>query len=245
MTDPRAALNRTRWPWSVAGVIACTAGLTALGIWLTDFDPRILAGLALVVFTALEFGVQRSGARRRATAKALIASLIDRVDQPTAGWMRGLPFLRGLVDGRAFALTFESTGERLRAGLTVAALVKTPVFLASVLPEDHPEKLIMTLMTRRAYVVFDADGPDLRALALQPDVASEYYDVDAMRPILTANAPYTTTLDAGFETVRWDTLLTDRVDADRILELVATLPPLFQVREEDEEDASDVAEAPG
>lgn len=234
MTDPRAALDRARWPWSAAGIVASTAALTAVGIGLTTVDPPLLAGGALATFTALELGVQRSGAARRAAARQLIEGLIDRVAEPTVGWMRGLPFLRGLVGGRAFALTFESAGEGLRVGLTVAVLVKTPVFLASVLPADHPEKLIMKLLTRRGYVVFDADGPDLRALALQPDVASDFYAVDAIRPILFANAPYTTTIDAGFETVRLDSMLTEAVDPDRLIALVEALPELFQVIEDEE-----------
>jgi hypothetical protein len=226
MSDPHAQLDRSRWLWSIVGVVTCAAALTAIGIWATSFSPAILAGGSLAAFTGLEVGVQRSGAARRAPVKRLMHALIEQVDQPQVEWMRGLPVLRGLVDGRAFALSVDPAGTELRLGLTIAAQPHTPVFLASRHPQDYPEKIVTRLLTKGGYVVFDADGDDLTALCFKPDEA-EGYAIEAVRPVLDANAPFCTTLDAGFETIRWDSVLTERVTPEMLIDLVRTLPPRF------------------
>lgn len=226
MTDAHTQLDRRRWLWSVIGVIACAAALTAVGIWTTAVSPAILAGGSLVAFTGLEVGVQRSGATRRAPVKRLMHALADQIDQPEVDWMRGLPVLRGLIDGRAFALSVDTAGTDLRLGLTVAAQPYTPVFLASRHDHDYPEKIVTRLLTKGGYVVFDADGDDLTALCIKPEEA-EHYAIEPIRPVLDANAPYCTTIDAGFETIRWDSVLTERMTAESLVGLVQTLPGYF------------------
>lgn len=232
-----ARLDRARWVGAVAGVIGCAAALTGIGVWATGLSPMILAGGSLAAFAGLEVGVQRSGAQRRAPVKRLMHALIDVIDDPQIQWMRGLPVLRGLVDGRAFALSVDTAGANLRLGLTIAAQPYTPVFLASRHPEDYPEKIVMRLLTKGGYVVFDADGDALTALCLRPDEADRYA-IDALRPVLDANAPYSTTLDAGLETVRWDSVLTERITAEQVVQWVRALPGCFTVDEpvEDEPD---------
>ena len=230
--DAHAALDRPRWIGPLVGVVVCAAFLTAVGIWtLAERLPiPVIAGVSLALFIALEIGVRRSARVRQAPIKRLMHDLIDQVKSPKIGWMRGLPMLRGLVGTRAFALSVDSApNDQLRLGLTLSAQPSTPVFLASRHPVDFPEKLVTTLLTRRGYVVFDADGETLCALALQPDVAHQAYDIDAIRPILDAQAPQSVTLDGGFDTLRWDTLLTDQISAATIIDLVVALPALFEV----------------
>lgn len=228
-----AALDRPQWLGPLLGVLLCATALTAVGIW-TIAAPLalpipLIAGVSLALFCALEVGVRRAARRRQAPAKRLVHALIDRINTPKVGRMRGLPMLRGLVGTRAFALTLDTAGTGLRLGLTISAQPRTPVFLASRHPQDFPEKLITQLLTRRGYVVFDADDDTLCALALQPDVAHRAYDIAALRPILDAQAPRCVTVDAGFDTLRWDTMLTDAIDPDTIIDLVVTLPALFEV----------------
>lgn len=229
------ALNRTRWVGPIAGVLLCSAALTAVGIWTISeslsMSIPLIAGASLALFSVLEVGVRRNARLRQAPAKQLLRDLIDQVSAPEVGWMRGLPMLRGLVGTRAFALSVDSApNDRLRLGLTISAQPTTPVFLASRQPNDFPEKLITRLLTRQSYVVFDADGESLCALSLQPDLANQAYDIDTLRPILNAQAPHCVTLDGGFETVRWDTLLTDAITPATIVDLVTTLPPLFEIK---------------
>ena len=236
--DPAAkahqALDRIRWIGPLIGVVVCAAALTAVGIWTIAkplaLPTPLIAGVSLALFIALEIGVRRSGRTRQAPAKRLMHALVDQVNAPEVGSMRGLPMLRGLVGTRAFALTVDSApDDRLRLGLTISAQPRTPVFLASKHPVDFPEKLVTKLLTRRGYVVFDADGDTLCAIALQPDVAHAAYDIDALRPVLDAQAPHCVTLDGGFETLRWDTMLTDAITPEMIVDLVTTLPARFEV----------------
>ncbi|MEZ4464732.1 MAG: hypothetical protein R3F60_16920 [bacterium] len=245
----RRALGRRPLISPILGVVGQAAALTAVALLVLrglgeELPAAALAAGSLALFGLLEIGVQRRRAERNRPLRKLFGDLIDALGdagRPALTWPRGLPCLRAVVDERHVAFHLEAAGDRLRIGLTAAAEPAAHLWLVSRQPEDYPHKLEERLarhLTRlsvddAALCALSADAEAAEALLAEPGV------LEALRSLLADDAPTAATLEVSPEGIRWDAALTDRIGADRLLDLARRLPPLL------ERPVAEAAEEPG
>ncbi|MCA9539337.1 MAG: hypothetical protein KC620_10650 [Myxococcales bacterium] len=234
----RAALLRTRlWP-AVLGVLASAAvftlALRGAASWVDLSCPwPVAGGLGLLLFGLAEVRVQRASRRRRAPGVALLLAMMRKLG-PAAGvevgLRRGLPYLRARQGETAFVVHFEPLrGDRLRVALTLDEESVLNLRLVSRLREGFPDRWLARVRAREA----DVPGvpESICAISPDPDCAAAFWADDesfrsAATRLLTFNAPVAAVLDLQGDGIGWDTLLTERVDAHRLLSLVPQLATL-------------------
>ena len=226
-----------------AALVAVVA--RAVGVPL---DWPVLGGLALLVFAALEVGVQRARARRLAEVVPLFRGIIDGADaEVRVSWARGLPRIEAGGE-HPFAVHLESAGARLRLGFTVQAHAAASAWLVSRQPEDFPTRLETRLGSRLRRL--SADDATLCALSIEGDAAEVMLArpgvLATLRTMLATDAPRAASLEIGTEDIRWDVALHPGITAERVLAWVRMLPGLLASEEAElPEDAESVpAETP-
>lgn len=234
---------------AVVFTLCAQAALWLLDLW---WAPIYTLVPAVVCFALIEVVQQRETVRSLRPAALLVSRLAGALDQPQVGRLRGLPVLRGRLQGRGVAVHFEpagrtATGVRaLRLGLTVAGLAPAAMWLCSDLPEDAPTRVESRLRSKHRHqsVTLPADAPaQLRALSAEPERAAEVLAepglMARLAPVLLANAPCAAVLEMAGDTARFDTRLTACTQPEAVLAtlnlLVNWLPDPRTLHEDEDE----------
>lgn len=235
-----ARLARRRLLGAAAGLVTSALMLGSLAWviagWMSlprAWLPFCLAALAL--FAALELSVQKNARARLAPALELLADCAARLDRPTLGHLRGLPWIAGALDGRPLTLHIEwDGGERLRLGITVDHPPGLILRLVPAAAVDRPDRWLRRLRTRRRHRDLSDLPPSLIGLAPDPARGEALWARDPAfaaeaEALATRILPRAAVLDLHPEGIAWDGPIdAPALDADAALDIAAALARLAE-----------------
>lgn len=224
----KARLGRRSWLGMAAGVFASGLILGSLGWVIAGWirlprDWSLYCGGAMLLFAALEIGVQRRSRARLGPVLDLLVECVRHLPADDIGHHRGLPWIAGERGGRRFTALVEwDGGERLRLGLNVHAELSTGLRLVPAEAADRPDRWMTRLRVKHRHRELSDMPAGLIGLSAEPEKAERLW---ADAPLLVAEAraltglllPRAAVLDMQPDGVGWDGPLDDeRLDRPQV-----------------------------